>query len=558
MKLLSFAPLLCFFLAFNACDRQATTSTSLSETAIEEIEDYINNFAEVIDAMPEHSYSEKLFNHVFSLWRYDTGLSEKDTAWQMSQALPDSSLGLYALRYYLEKTTQAPGSNLSCFEYLMDANPDSRIAALAFDHHYDSLGDEQAREDFLTSTIKAYGDYRPGILAMQRRAEMKEAAGDRMGAIEDRIQAWQAGPDRKDQIFQELYFYWLEADAWYWPALFSLESTSADDLSLIRNCALAELRYYDQAEGKGNEDAPRWKMITLLRRAGVILGHGQYKAAVALYEEALELLPTVEGLSFREKAAYALAVYLHDSFLDRPEAQSYPYLRDHEEDYEALTKIRKQWFLAIESDFFEYPPELRASFLEKLVTSSRQRKLPLDAVEFCTKALDQEDFSGQWRQRFVEMQASTYRNDLGDSREVVRLYETFAQSETDQSYKLLAASQYYQTGEYVKCSETLEEMRENAEDFSEEEVGLIYYLSAMASSKLSNHNMSKHYFEELLQKAPQSTSAPNALWYLGCAAGAEGRDHDFIEAMRRIYEDYPDSRHYWQAEYYIELHEGRE
>jgi tetratricopeptide (TPR) repeat protein len=559
VKILSFVPLLCFFLLLSACGSKSPTSTSLSETAIEEIEDYINTYGEVIEAMPEHPLSAQLFNHVFSLWRYDTGLSEKDAAWQMANALPDSSLGLYALRHYLEQTDQAPGSRQSCFDYFLETQPDSRLAAMAFDHHYAGLKDDSAREEFLATTIRAYSDFRPGILALQRRAEMKAAAGDRMGSIEDCMQAWQADPDRKDQIFQELFLFWLEVDAWHWPVLFSLKLKSPDDLNLIRNCALAELRFYDQADAeKVEEDNPHRKMITLLRRAGLILGHGQYLEAVALYGEALELLPQAEDLSFRERAAYGLAVYLHDSFLDTREAQAYPYMRDYEAEYNALTQIRKKWLNAVESDFLEYPPELRAAFFEKLVLSSRQRKMPLEAVEHCSKALEQEDFSGEWRQRFVELQASTYQHDLGDSREVVRLYETFAESETDKSYKLLAASQYYQTGEYVQCAEALEKMRENAEDFSEEELGLIYYLSAMASSKLGNHNMSKHYFEELLQHAPQSTSAPNALWYLGCAAGAEGRDADFIAAMRRIYEDYPDSRHYWQAEYYIEIHEGRE
>jgi tetratricopeptide (TPR) repeat protein len=542
-----------------SCSGSGPAQSALSASAQHEIEAFINERLDIVEAMPSHPESQALFDHVLALWRYDTGLPADIVVWQMARALPDSSLGLYALRHYLEQSDQVPGSRQSCVDYFMETMPDSRLAAMAFDYHYAGLKDDSAREELLTTLINAYPNARPGILARQRRGEMKAAAGDRPGSIEDLIQVWQADPERKDLIFQELFLFWLEADAWYWPLLFSVQLKSPDDLKFITDSALAELRFYDQADASVTQaDNPHRKMITLLRRGGLILGHGQYLEAVALYGEALELLSQAEDLSFRERAAYGLAVYLHDSFLDTREAQAFPYTRDYEAECAALSQIRKKWFNAIESDFADYPPDLRASFFEQLILSSRQRKMPLEAVEYCSKALDQKDFSSQWRQQFVELQASTYQHDLGDSREVVRLYETFAENETDKSYKLLAASQYYQTGEYVQCAETLEKMRETADDFSEEELGLIYYLSAMASSKLGNHNMSKHYFEELLQHAPQSTSAPNALWYLGCAAGAEGRDADFIAAMRRIHENYPDSRYYWQAEYYIEKHEGRE
>lgn len=542
-----------------SCNMAGPVQSALSASAQHEIEAYINDRLDIVEAMPEHPESQALFDHVLALWRYDTGLPADTVAWQLANALPDTSLGLYALRHYLEQSDQVPGSPQSCFDYFLETKPDSRLAAMALDDHYAGLKDDSAREELLASIINACPNARPGILARQRRAELKAAAGDCPGSVEDLIQVWQADPGRKDLIFQELFLFWLEADAWYWPLLFSVQLESPDDMKPIRDSALAELHFYDQTGvAEVQEDTPHRKMITLLRRAGLILGHGQYLEAVALYDEALELLSKTDGLSSRERAAYGLAVYLHDSFLDTREAQAFPYTRDYEAEYAALSQIRKKWFNAIESDFANYPPELRAPFFEKIILSSRQRKMPLEAVEHCSKALEQKDFSSQWRQRFVELQASTYQHDLGDSREVVRLYETFAENETDNSYKLLAASQYYQTGEYVQCAEALEKMRETAEDFSEEELGLIYYLSAMASSKLGNLNMSKHYFEELLHHAPQSTSAPTALWYLGCTAAAEGRDDDFIAAMRRIHENYPDSHYYWQAQHYIEKHEGRE
>lgn len=544
-------------LALNACQWVDTVEASLSASGQREIESFINDKLEIVEAMPAHPESRTVFDQVVSLWRYDTGLPADKVAWQLALALPDSPLGMYALHVLLSESDSTPETTSHYYEELLSLRPDSRVTLMALDHHLSSLQTEAEKAALLEETLSTFGNGRLGVFARLRLADMKEASGQTKEAAEDRLLVWLAEPARGPQLYNKLVLFWQEVQAWYWPLLLPFEFLSEDLLQERIQRALDELRFHDlHPSNPQAEKTPRYEAITALRALDTTLMGGDYEQVLISLEELFSQLSTAADLSPEMLCDYGLALFLRDISPDpgynaaAPEKQWVLQGR--------LQTMKEKWLDLLETGMALYSADLRAHANLAIIEHYRSLGLPAEAARFAEKTEADPSLSPQWRQKLITILTDIYIQDLDKPVAVAELYERCAQRGTDAaSYQLLAAHQYYKLNDFMKASELLEGLRKEKDALQPDEQATVLFLSAMVSARFNDRARAQQYFQTILDQYPDTEIVPAVLWNFAQQAAAAGRDEEYLTLLHRLVEDYPDEEYGMRAKWRLEDIEER-
>jgi len=288
--------------------REQARPTSLSQSAWNELEVYLNTKSAIVAAMPSHPLSDGLLQDIVAVYQRDLGVDQNEAQKLIAERFRNSNLGLYALKRYLSEpapehdTAEAPISKAEYCEHLCRNYPNARISSMAMDHLLESAADNLALCD---QYVKMAPHSRLGVFARIRKGDAYRNQGQDAQAALCYLQAWQKEPARGKRLYNKLYPTWLTSGDWTYPTLMAEEYLDSPILNGVKARALSEMRMICEPSpdinsagaqrlwnARGNADA-----LEQLFHDGQIPVRWRAKAGLILAKSLLDDLRTEKGIT---------------------------------------------------------------------------------------------------------------------------------------------------------------------------------------------------------------------------------------------------------------------